>query len=131
TGGVDQYAGIFCRDGSALLLDFDHSPPTRLEVPLPFAEYGLALLVVDTQTRHQLADGQYGARVAECREAVAALRAPSLRAIADHDDPEALLVALGDGAVARRARHVVTDIARVRDIADRIQSTGPAHDRFL
>ena len=63
TGGLDQMASLLCRDGHALLIDFaDHA--TR-DVPLPLADTGLAVLVIDTRVHHSHADGGYADRRAE------------------------------------------------------------------
>ena len=83
-------------------------------MPLDLAAAGLALLVTDTRVSHALVDGGYAARRADCESAAAALGVPSLRqaslavveAMAD-DDPV-------DDRIRRRARHIVTEINRVR-----------------
>jgi galactokinase len=106
TGGMDQTVAMFAERGSALLIDFlDHS--TR-PVPLPLAEAGLAIVVVDTRVSHALVDGGYASRRADCETACSELGVRSLR--------EASIDAvqrLQDARVRRRARHVVTEIGRV------------------
>lgn len=107
TGGMDQTVSLLAEPGAALLIDFeDHS--TR-PVPVPLEEAGLALLVTDTRVSHALVDGGYAARRADCEEAARALGVPSLRQAGPAD-----LDALEDERVRRRARHVVTEIERVR-----------------
>lgn len=135
TGGMDQAASLRCRDGHALLLD-NRDGSTR-HIPVELEAHGLALLVVDTRAPHQLADGQYAARRAQCEAAAEALALPSLREVEDLDDA---LHRLGEAAdrlggedvdtVRRRVRHVVTDNARVREVeelldADRVEEVGP------
>ena len=106
TGGMDQAASLLGTAGHALLLD-THDESTR-QVPFDPAEVGLTLLVIDTKVRHSHADGQYGARRASVEKAAAALGRASLRD-ATVDDLAAL-----DGDLLPRARHVVTEIDRVR-----------------
>jgi galactokinase len=69
----------------------------------------------------------YGDRRRECEAAARSLGVDSLRDVGDVDD----LGRLHDPTVSRRARHVVTEIARVADVADlldegRVDEIGPA-----
>jgi galactokinase len=115
TGILDQSASLLCTAGNALFLD---TRERRTEqVPLDLAAAGLELLVVDTGTSHTHADGGYGDRRRECEAAAARLGVPALRDVAD----VAGLAALddgGDGVLLRRARHIVTENARVLEVAD-------------
>jgi len=125
TGGLDQAASLLATAGHALLLD-TRDGSTR-QVPFAPADAGLGLLVIDTRVRHRLADGQYGARRASVERAAAALGLPSLRD-ATLADVETL-----DVDLVPRARHVVTEIARVRETvslldAGRLPEIGPMLD---
>ena len=109
TGILDQSASLLCRAGAALFLDTrDRSTE---QVPLDLAAAGLELLVVDTGTPHTHADGGYGDRRRECEQAAAALDVPALRDVADVDGLASL-----DGVLLRRARHIVTENARVLEV---------------
>ncbi|WP_024287110.1 galactokinase [Cellulomonas sp. KRMCY2] len=131
TGGMDQSASLRCTAGHALLLDV-RDGSTR-HIPFDLAAHGLALLVVDTRAEHQLVDGQYAARRAMCEQAARALGVATLRDVADL--PAALARLAGEFAdqadvVARRVRHVVTEIARVEEVvrlldADQVEQVGP------
>jgi galactokinase len=128
TGGMDQAASLRCRSGHALLLDARDGSATQ--VPFDLVGAGLALLVIDTRAEHALVDGQYAARRASCHAAAATLRVGTLREITDLD---AALAALDDDVERRRVRHVVTEIARVEDLAGlvragRIREIGPLLD---
>jgi len=106
TGGLDQTVSVFARAEHALLIDFDGGPQTL--VPWRPEDFGLALLVIDTRVSHQLADGGYAARRADCEAAAAELAVPSLRHARNIErlpDP-----------LRRRARHVVSEIARVEQV---------------
>jgi galactokinase len=133
TGGMDQAASLRCTAGHALLLD-NRDGSTR-HIPLDLATHGLALLVVDTRAPHQLADGQYAARRAQCHAAADALGIPTLREVEDLDDA---LDRLGDtlpagtdvDVIRRRVHHVVTDTGRVELVerlldADEVEQVGP------
>lgn len=110
TGGLDQTIALLGEPDHALLIDFrDHG--TR-KVPWRPAEAGLTLLVVDTRATHAHSDGGYGQRRADCEEAARVLEVTTLRE-ASPDQVESL----GDDRLRRRARHVVSEIARVEDTA--------------
>jgi galactokinase len=115
TGGMDQTVSLLATQGSALLIDFDlHRTES---VGLPLAASGLALLVTDTRVSHELNDGGYASRRADCDAAAAALDLPSLR-----DANLAGVETLEDARVRRRARHVVTEIDRVSAAVDAIRA---------
>jgi galactokinase len=121
TGILDQSAALLCTAGHALFLDTREQRTEQ--VPLDLAAQGLELLVVDTGTSHTHADGGYGDRRRECEEAAARLGVPALRDGADVAD----LAALDDGGdrvLLRRARHIVTENARVLDVAGILRGTG-------
>lgn len=106
TGGMDQLASLQGAPGHAVLVDCRDD--TTLAVPLRLVAAGLRLLVIDTTVRHRLVDGGYAARRADVERAAAVLGLPDLRD-ATPDDLDRLCPDL-----RRRARHVVTEIARVR-----------------
>ena len=112
-GIMDPFASALCRRGAALWLDckdqsFDH-------VPLPVER--MAFVVLDSMTRRELADGGYNRCVAQSKSALERLR-PKLPGITCLRDVDAVqLDALRDeldDLQWKRARHVVTEIARVR-----------------
>jgi galactokinase len=110
TGILDQSASLLCTEGNALFLD---TRERRTEqVPLDLAAAGLELLVVDTGTSHTHADGGYGDRRRECEEAADRLGVPALRDVPDL----AALAGLDDDVLLRRARHIVTENARVLEV---------------
>jgi galactokinase len=109
TGGMDQTVAVHAEAGTALLIDFADGTHS----PVPLALHDRTLLVTDTRVSHQLTDGGYGSRRIDCEKAAAALGVASLR-----DADLAAVEALADDVVRRRARHVVTEIARVRPAVD-------------
>jgi galactokinase len=116
-GIMDQAASLLCREGSALLLDCRTLAAEHVALGLEGA--GLEMLVVDTRVRHDLADGGYADRRAACVAAAEALGVPALR-----DATPAMLGAL-DGTLLRRARHVVTEQARVHRVVDLLRAGRP------
>ncbi|HKA00912.1 MAG TPA: galactokinase [Candidatus Solibacter sp.] len=110
-GIMDQYISVFGRDHSAVEIDC-RSLAHRL-VALPT---GIAFVAVNTMVKHALSGSAYRDRVAECAAACQSLGVASLRDItpdqfADAEDR------LAD-PVRRRARHVVTEDARVDRFVD-------------
>jgi galactokinase len=113
TGGMDQTVAMLASPGAALLIDFDDD--TTRDVPLPLADNDLTLVVTDTGVSHAHATGGYAERRQECEAAAAALGLDSLRQASEAD-----LDRLTDERLRRRARHVVTENARVTDAVDAI-----------
>jgi galactokinase len=111
TGGMDQSASLRAQDGHALLLDCRDG--TVAQVPFDLTAHGLCLLVMDTRTEHSLIDGQYAQRRHSCEQAARQLGLPSLREVAFGDLDQAL-DRLPDTQVRARAKHIVTEIERVR-----------------
>lgn len=110
-GIMDQSVSLMGREGSALLLDCrDLSTES---VPFDVASQGLELLIIDTQAHHALVDGGYAERRASCESVAAKFAIPSMRNLtmnllnarkSEITDVEYI-----------RARHAVTEIARVKD----------------
>jgi galactokinase len=115
TGILDQSAALLCTAEHALFLDTrDRSSE---QVPFALAAAGLALLVIDSGTTHDHAEGGYGDRRRECEAAASRLGVALLREI----DDAAQLQVLADGTpegdvLLRRARHIVTENARVLEV---------------
>lgn len=128
TGLLDQAASTLCTQGHALFLDcrsFEAEP-----VPLPLAEQGLEVLVLDTHTPHSHVDGEYAERRTTCEAAARTLGVAALRDVTDLDEA---LSRLDDDLQRRRTRHVVTEDQRVLDAvelgrAGRLAELGPLLD---
>lgn len=111
TGLMDQLASLQCTAGHALFLDTRSLDAQQ--VPLDVAADSLALLVVDTRVHHSHGDGSYGNRRSACERAAKELGVTSLRDVPA--DGLADRLAGLDDELRRRARHVVTENARVVD----------------
>jgi galactokinase len=109
TGVMDEYASLLGQPDAAVFLDC-RSLQAR-SVPLPLAQAGLALVLIDTGERHAHASGGYAARRASCERGAARLGVPALRDLGLADLPRAQ--AALDAETFRRVRHVVTEDARV------------------
>lgn len=101
-GIMDQLASALGVAGHALLID---CRSLELEpVPLPD---GIAIVIIDSGVQRRLAETPYNTRRRECSEAARQLGVESLR-----DADEAMLPHL-EGDLRKRARHVITENARV------------------
>lgn len=122
TGILDQSASLLSTSGHALFLDC-RTRESR-HVPLDLAGEGMALLVIDTKVSHAHDSGGYADRRADCERAAATLGLGSLREISL---PELVLAAPSLDALAyRRARHVVSENARVLSVVEHLEAGRPA-----
>jgi galactokinase len=111
-GIMDQFTSVMGRQGHLLLLDC-RSRETKYD---PKNDPSLAVLIINTNVRHKLADGEYGKRRAQCEEAARELRVKALR------DASLKLLQVHasklDPIVFRRARHVISENARTLEAAE-------------
>lgn len=118
-GIMDQSVSLMGREGSALLLDCrDLSTES---VPFNVASAGLELLIVDTQAHHALVDGGYAERRASCESVAAKFDIPSMRHLT-LDVLESRKSEITEVEYVR-ARHAVTEIARVLDAVDALKKS--------
>ncbi len=110
-GIMDQSVSLMGKVGAALLLDCRDL--TTESVPFSVADAGLELLIIDTQAHHALVDGGYAERRAACESVAAKLNIPSMRHLT-LNVLEASREKITDTEFIR-ARHAVTEIARVLD----------------
>ncbi len=110
-GIMDQMVSACAREGHALLLDCRDLSYRHIAMPP-----GLALVIIDSGVRHSLGDSPYNERRAQCEAAAAHYGKASLRDVT-LDQLEAERGGLGD-IEYRRARHVVSEIARVSRFAE-------------
>ena len=111
TGLMDQLAALLGREAHALRIDF-RDLDVR-EIPLELGDW--RLVTVESGASHVLAGSGYNERRAECEAACRALGIASLR-----DATESDLTRL-EGALRKRARHVITENARVEAAADALR----------
>ena len=110
-GIMDQYISVFGRRDCAVEIDCRSLGHRMVALP-----EGIAFVAVNTMVKHALASSAYRERVAECADAVEALRRqfPAVESLRDASPEQLAAVApqLSE-VVARRARHVVTEDVRV------------------
>ncbi len=115
-GIMDQFSSVMGRSGHLILLDC-RSAEAEL-VPLESDE--IAILIANTNVKHELTGGEYAERRSQCEAAAAALGLPSLRdcTMKQLEQDGHLL----DDVTRRRSRHVVSEIDRTVRAASIIQA---------
>lgn len=106
-GIMDQFVSAYAESGAALLLDCRTLKSRPVAIP-----DGLAIVAVNSMVKHELGDSAYRTRVAECAQAARTLRISTLRDARPED------LAKLTGIPLKRARHVITENARVEAFAE-------------
>jgi galactokinase len=119
TGLMDQSASLRCQAGHVLLLDC-RTLETE-QVPFDPAAGDAAALIIDTRAHHAHAGGGYGSRRAQCEQAARQLGVPFLGCITDPGAANEL----ADPLLRKRARHVISDDARVRLVVESLRAGDP------
>ncbi len=115
-GIMDQFTSVLAEENHALLLDCRARTFTRVRM----ADPSVTVLVINTNVRHKLADGEYARRRAQCETAARLLGVSALR--------DASMTMLNkaqkklDPLVFRRARHVITENERTIRAAQALQN---------
>ena len=120
-GIMDPYASAFGVQNHALLLDC--RSVTHQEIPVHLGEY--SLLLVNSKVSHSLANSAYNQRRAACEESVVILQKSfpeirTLRDLAESDLPK--IKQLLPEALFPKAKHVVSECARVQQAGEALQS---------
>ncbi len=111
-GIMDQFISVFAREHAALRLDC-----RSLEAIFVGLPENAALVAVNTMVKHALGQSAYRTRVAECGQAVSAIRArrPEVSSLREASPDDFGLL---EGLPLKRARHVVTENLRVEQFVD-------------
>ncbi len=111
-GIMDQLVSAQAKAGSALLIDCRNLESQAVAIP-----DNLAIMIVHSGIVRGLVDGEYNARRAQCQAAAAHYGVAALRDLTDVPAQSAL-----DAVAYRRARHVITENARVLAAADALKA---------
>lgn len=117
-GIMDQAVSMMASANHALLLDCKTLETQH--IPLNLEAAGLALLVTDTRAHHSLVDGGYAARRASLENVSAILEVESLRSVS-LDELLTHKSALTETDF-KRARHAISEIARVHEAVDAMKT---------
>jgi galactokinase len=110
-GIMDQFASVMCQPDRLMLLDcrsqqIDH---------IPLSDPDVTVLIVNSNVKHKLSNGQYAVRREQCEAAARKLGVDSMRDVS-FKELESSRSRLAE-VEYRRARHVVGEIARTIDAA--------------
>jgi galactokinase len=116
-GIMDQFISVMGKPDHLLLLDCR----TRKPELVPMSDPSVALLITNTNVKHELGSGEYAKRRAQCEAAAKVLGVASLR----DATTAALESAKGrmDDVAFRRARHVIGEIERTSRAAAEIRAS--------
>jgi galactokinase len=116
---MDQFVSLQARQNHALMLDC-----RSLEFELLSVPESARMVICDTGVKHKLAGGEYNSRRVDCEAAVRVLQKelPEIRALRDvgTEDLERHRGLLTE-VQQKRARHIVTENARVQDAAQALR----------
>ncbi len=115
-GYMDPAAVMHGRAGHALLIDTGSR--TVLPITLATTDHHLTMVLVDTGRQHSTTGSAYRERVKQCETAAALLGVAALSDV--HDEAE--LDQIADPLIRKRARHVVTENARVHIVSELLRS---------
>jgi galactokinase len=113
-GIMDPFVVTFARRDRLTLLDCQSCCAQAVE----FSDPEISVLVAATNVKHSLAHSEYPLRRRQCEAAAEKLQVRSLRAASEADLERAAPQL--DAISQRRARHVITEIARTRRAATAI-----------
>ena len=117
-GIMDQMASAACRERHALFLDC-----RSLEIqhaPLP---KGISIVILDTSTRRGLVDSAYNERRNQCEEAARWFGVKALRDVSVNEFKRKTKEERGlNEVVLRRARHIITENARVLEAMEAMKA---------
>jgi galactokinase len=116
-GIMDQFISVMGKQDHLLLLDCRSRKPELV----PMTDPTMALLIVNTNVKHELTGGEYAKRRAQCEAAAKMLGVASLR----DADAEMLERARSkmEEVVYRRARHVISEIERTLHAAEGVRAS--------
>ncbi len=116
-GIMDQFISVMGKENHLLLLDCRSRKPELV----PMTDPAMALLIVNTNVKHELTGGEYAKRRAQCEQAAKTLGVPSLRdATADMLERARARM---DEVAFRRARHVIGEIERTPQAAREVRAS--------
>lgn len=115
-GIMDQFASTLCQKDHVLLLDCQDQSFQQI----PFADPDIAVLIVNSEVKHELSGGEYAQRRSSCEKALRVLEFNSFRDVT-MEQVNAKRDSM-DPVVFKRAKHVVGEIARTTDAAAALQA---------
>ena len=121
-GIMDQFVSALGKKGHALLIDCRSLEAKQI----PFASDDAAVVICNSNVKHELASSEYNTRRAECEKGVEILQKflPNITQLRDVgvEDFEKYKTHLPE-VIQKRCRHVVTEIERTLNAAEALRET--------
>lgn len=115
-GIMDQFASALCQKDHVLLLDCKDQSFQQI----PFTNPDIAVLIINSEVKHELSGGEYAQRRSSCEKALRILELDSFRGVT-MEQVNAKQDSM-DPVVFKRAKHVVSEIARTTDAAEALKA---------
>ena len=113
SGIMDQYVSVFGRAHAAVKIDCRNLASELVHMPS-----GIALVAVNSMVKHELGSSAYRQRVEECASAVDAIQRHCPEVSSLRDATLEHLEMIADPVALRRARHVISENARVLEFVE-------------
>lgn len=115
-GIMDQFISVMGKPGSAVLIDCGALDAKMV----PLSDPSLAVLIANSNVKHQLTGSEYPARRAACLDSAKLLDRPSLREVS-MEMLEENRDKFSEEETFRRVRHVVSEISRTQEAAKSLE----------
>lgn len=115
-GVMDQMISVMGKRNHALLLDCK----SCTAINIPFQSEKLAILICNSNVKHELSSSEYPVRRAQCEAALKALNMKSYRD-ADPNQLDNYLNQITDSVQKQRVRHVISETRRTLEAADALK----------
>lgn len=117
-GIMDQMISVMGERDHVLLIDCrDNSPQL-----IPFKSDWLAILIINSNVKHDLTTNEYAVRREQCEAALKVMGVHSYREV-DARARDECLAKVADELLQRRARHVITESLRTLDAVDALKES--------
>ncbi|XP_022903458.2 galactokinase-like [Onthophagus taurus] len=116
-GIMDQFISVMGKENTALLIDCQNITSKLI----PFVSDEVAVLITNSNVKHELTGSEYPTRRKQCYEAASLLKKISLRD-ADKKDVEELINLNVDEVIIKRAKHVISEIKRTTEAAEALRN---------
>lgn len=117
-GIMDQMISVMGQKDHALLIDCQLHTNTLI----PFMAKNLAVLIINSNVKHELSSSQYSVRREECAKALIDIGWKSYREECCNDrDIDTIISRVKDEVQRRRAKHVISEIRRTLQAVDALK----------
>jgi galactokinase len=121
-GIMDQLVSAMGLQNQALLINCKSLTTRAVPINLP----NMAIVICDSQVKHELSSSAYNQRVSECQQGLAYLQQalPQIKSLSDIDEQqlEQFQSLINDHIILKRLRHVVSENARTLKMVEALKT---------